>query len=144
MKKKIESKEILNRNGGERYCVLRVLAMVLKWLTDFCTRETIETRKAARSKVAVSPRWVPLSDLTTRGIPCSLKICFVKSATCLLVLWPLGIFLTKGCSNPRIKGIHHRQGYCVPSRPLWHFGLYQRLPCLFRLSSWHIFHDLVI
>ena len=33
---------------------LRMLAMVLKWLTDFFTGAIIETRKTVRSKVAAS------------------------------------------------------------------------------------------
>ena len=38
--------------------VMRMLVTVLKWLTDFFTGAIIETRKAARSKVAASPPWI--------------------------------------------------------------------------------------
>lgn len=38
--------------------VMRMLATVFEWLTDFFTGVIIETRKAAISKVAASFHWV--------------------------------------------------------------------------------------
>ena len=38
----------------------------------------------------------PLSVLTTSGMPCSLNSCLIILTTVLLLLCPLGIFLTKG------------------------------------------------
>ena len=49
-----------------------------------------------RELTLVPLKWSPLSDLTILAIPCSLKICLVKSATHLLLLCPLGIFLENG------------------------------------------------
>ena len=63
--------------------VLRMLAMVLKWLTDFFTGLTIGTRKAARSKVAASPPPMMVFDPSLfHFVPPCRKNCGAISVPC--------------------------------------------------------------